>query len=310
MKYSVVIPVFNSEGIVRNTVQRTVEFFEANNLLFEIIVVNDGSTDNSWSILNDLAKKDPRVKAINLLKNYGQHSANLCGFRYSSGDFLITIDDDLQNPPEEIIHLINKSKEGHDLVIGQFYEKRHALYRRIGSKLVTWMNSKVFGKPKDLMLSNFRLMNKDVVSRVCDYQTASPYIPGLVLMMSSAPANVLVEHHDRIKGQSNYSMIRILRLIATILFNHSSFPLRMVTGLGLAVSLFSLMLGAAYLVYGLMAESVVPGWTSLVVLLSFYNGVLMSMVGILGEYIVRILGQSNGHSPYHVKVVVDGDKIG
>lgn len=123
MKYSVVIPVFNSQGVVAATIDRTVAFFHNEGLEFEIILVNDGSPDQSWQVIQEKAQEYPMVIAVNLLHNYGQHVANLCGFSRATGDYIITMDDDLQNPPEEIRKLINKAAEGYDLVIGRFIEK-------------------------------------------------------------------------------------------------------------------------------------------------------------------------------------------
>jgi len=307
--YSVVIPVYNSERIVGETVARTVAFFEKQKLSFEIILVNDASADGSWKLISGLAKKDGRIKAINLLRNYGQHNANLCGFRHATGDWLVTMDDDLQNPPEEIVHLIGKAAEGHhDLVLGRFRTKQHASYRRWGSKVVNWLNGKIFDKPEGLVLSNYRMLHKDVVRRICDYQSPFPYIPGLALMFSASPANVDVDHQPRREGKSSYTLFRIAKLVATILFNYSSFPLRLVMGVGLAVSLGSFVFGIAVLVHGFMHHSAVPGWTTLAVLLSFLNGMLMLMVGILGEYMVRLLTQASGRAPYQVKEVVDLDR--
>ena len=308
MKYSVVIPVYNSEQIVAETVSRTCAFFEAQNLDFEIILVNDGSVDQSWHVISDLARTSSRIKAINLLRNYGQHAANLCGFRHASGDWLVTMDDDLQNPPEEIAHLIAKATEGYDLVLGKFRSKMHASHRRMGSRIVNWLNGRIFKKPKGLVLSNFRILRKDVVKRICEYQSPFPYIPGLALMFSVSPANVEVEHQPRRIGKSSYNMLRIARLVATILFNYSSFPLRLVMGIGLAVSLASFVMGIVYLVKGLLHGSQVPGWTTLVVLLAFFNGMLMLMVGILGEYMVRLLTQASGSTPYQVKELVDSNQ--
>ncbi len=308
-KYSVVIPVYNSERIVGETVARTVAFFENAGLAFEIILVNDASPDGSWKVISALARKDRRIKAINLLRNYGQHNANLCGFRHVSGDWLVTLDDDLQNPPEEIAHLIRKAAEGHhDLVLGRFRSKQHASYRRWGSKVVNWLNGKIFDKPEGLTLSNFRLLHKDVVQRICDYQSPFPYIPGLALMFSASPANVEVEHLPRREGKSSYNFIRIAKLVATLLFNYSSFPLRLVMGVGLAASVASFMFGVYILVRSLVHGSAVPGWTTLAVLLSFLNGMLMLMVGMLGEYMVRLLTQASGRAPYQVKEVVDLDR--
>ena len=161
VNYSVIIPVYNSEDIVRETVNRTIQFFSYNNYSFEIILINDGSYDGSWKIIKGLAKNNTNVVSINLLKNYGQHSAILCGIHHSKGNYIITLDDDLQNPPEEIIKLINKIHEGHDLVFAKFREKKHNSIRKKGSKLINYFNTKIFNKPKDLVLTNFRIFSRE-----------------------------------------------------------------------------------------------------------------------------------------------------
>ncbi|SVE50786.1 uncharacterized protein METZ01_LOCUS503640, partial [marine metagenome] len=140
-KYSVVIPVYNSADIVAETVDRVAGFFNDSGLDYEMVLVNDGSCDNSWDIILGKTKENPHIIAIDFLKNYGQHTANFCGFKESTGDYVITLDDDLQNPPEEIIHLIKKAEEeNYDLVIGQFEKKRHPFYRRLGSYLIGKLN--------------------------------------------------------------------------------------------------------------------------------------------------------------------------
>lgn len=306
-QYSVVIPVFNSEGVVGETVKRTCEALEAEGATFEIILVNDGSPDDSWNVIADIARTDPRVVAINLLRNSGQHAANLCAFRESRGEWVITMDDDLQNPPEEIFRLAEKAREGYDLVLGEFRQKQHASYRRFGTRVIRLINRRIFGQEKDLTLTNFRMIRRDVVDRICAYHGPYPYIPGLCLMYSARRANTLVEHHPRKVGQSNYSWRRILQLVAAILFNYSSFPLRVVAGIGIVIALCSFVLGAGYLLSGLFSQTRVPGWTTLVVLLSFFNGVLMVMLAMLGEYVVRIINQISTSDPYIVSEKVGMD---
>jgi len=300
-RYSVVIPVYNSEGIVGDTLDRTACFFEERGLSYEVIAVNDGSRDGSWDVLKARAAKNPRVLALNLLRNYGQHHANMCGFMHSRGEWVVTLDDDGQNPPEEIARLIEKAAEGHDLVIGRFREKRHPLYRRLGTRLVGVINRRIFHDQKGLVLTNFRLVRRDVVDRVCAYRTSYPYIPGLTLMFSNSRANAWVEHREREVGRTNYNLYKILKLVATILFNYSSYPLRLVAGVGVAVALLSFGLGAWYAVLALFRQAEVPGWTTLVVLLSFMSGMIILMLSMLGEYQVRMLNQISSADSFHVK---------
>jgi polyisoprenyl-phosphate glycosyltransferase len=303
-KYSAVIPVYNSEPIVRTTIECTSAFFQELGEPYEIIAVNDGSTDRSWNVLRACAAEDPHVVAVNLLHNYGQHTALLAGLAISKGDYVITLDDDMQNPPEEIIHLIRTADEGHDAVFGRFRQKQHAGYRKIGTRIIGWMNTAVFHKPRDLVLSNFRLLRRDVVDRICRYHTAYPYIPGLVLMFSASPANVAVEHRARTVGKSGYSLPKILALVMRILFNYSAFPLKVVSTLGAAIAGLSFVLGLFYLVRALFTGFEVAGWATLVVMLAFFNGLLILMVSMLGEYLVRLLNQSSRDRSYEVAEVV------
>lgn len=303
--YSVVIPVFNSQDILADTLRRTAAFFEDRQLDYEIVAVNDGSHDGSWAVLEQAARENPHILAIDLLRNSGQHNANLCGFRAARGTWVVTMDDDLQNPPEEIAHLIDKASEGFDLVIGRFGQKQHAGYRRLGSRLIRAINQRIFGQEPDLVLSNFRLIHRTVVDRICAYRGPFPYVPGLCLLYSGRRANALVEHHPRRTGSSNYNWRRILALVSTILFNYSSFPLRFVAGLGLVTAGISLLLGMYYLLAGLFGGVHVAGWTTIVVMLAFFNGVMMLMLAMLGEYVVRIINQLTMADPYFVRETID-----
>lgn len=306
-RYSVVIPVYNSEAVIADTVTRTLTWFDQIGESCELVLVNDGSHDRSWEVIADIARKEPRVVAIDLLHNSGQHAANLCGFRAARGDWLVTMDDDLQNPPEEIGKLIDKAGEGHDLVLGAFEHKRHASHRRLGSRLIRQLNRRIFGQEKDLVLSNFRLIRRDVVDRICAWRGPYPYVPGLCLMYSRHRANAAVRHDARKVGKSNYSLRRILSLVAAILFNYSSLPLRIIAGIGMLVALGSFALGAFYLIRALLFDISVEGWTTLVVLLAFFNGIVITMLAMLGEYVVRIINQISSDDPYVVRERIGRD---
>lgn len=305
-RVSAVIPVFNSEDTVAETVRRTVEFLTARRTPYEVILVNDGSHDDSWEIIKAEAENDPRVVAINLLKNYGQHNANMCGLRASTGDYVVTLDDDLQNPPEEIDGLLAAAQAGHDVVFARFKQKQASGVRRLGSWMIGLMNRRIFGQPRDLVVSNFRILRRDVVDRICASGSSYPYITGLALLHSGNPGNVITEHNQRASGDSNYGPTRIARLVLTILFSYSVFPLRLMAAVGAVIALTSCGIGVVYLILGLLGAQQVPGWTTLVVLLSFLNGIVILMLSMLGEYIVRILSQVSHREAYHVRGMVDG----
>lgn len=302
--YSVVIPVYRSEKMIQKTVLGVHKFLTGYGKRFEIILVNDGSPDASWSIIKGMARKYPEIIAIDLLKNYGQHYANLCGFREAKGDFIITMDDDLQNPPEEIAKLIEISKKDYDLVIGKFQSKQHSIIRRIGSHIIGWLNRRVFNVNDGLILSNFRIIRRDVINRVCEDSSFSPYIPGLVLKHSVKRKNVLVTHLPRASGKSNYTFRKILHLVANILFNHSTIPLRYSAAFGFLSAGSGFFLSVYFLVSALIKGSNSPGWASIVTLISFFSGVLILLLSVIGEYIIRVLREIDTNKGYRIREIL------
>jgi len=303
--YSAIIPVYNSERIVGVTISETIKFFNKHRFNYELIIINDGSSDKSWDILKNIASKNTRIKAINLLRNYGQHTAVYCGLQKSTGDYVITLDDDMQNPPNEIIHLINKANENYDVVFGKYRIKKQSLYRRLGSFIVNSINKKIFDIPDGIVTTNFRIIRRDVVSRVCEYKTNYPYVQGLIMMCSSNPANVLVKHKARKIGNSNYNIIKITTLVARILFNYSSYPLRLTSIIGILFSILSFILGIYYFLRAIILGSSVPGWATIAVMISFFDGITLLMLGMLGEYTIRLLNQVSLRKSYYIKEEVN-----
>lgn len=293
-RYSIVIPVYNSATFIDRTIAELREYLESRSLDYEIILVNDGSKDHSWERLCALAEENRRIVPVDLLKNYGQHSAIFTGFSLVRGDFVITMDDDAQNPPSEIDRLIEKIGEGYDIVFGKFREKKHSFFRRQGTKLIDYLNRKIFGKPADLALTNFRIVRREVIDRVVTHRTTIPYIPGLLLIYSGKPGNVLLEHRERIEGKSNYTMKKILQLVSRIVFGYSSYPLRALSAAGLFFSLAGFLYGTALIVKKLVAGTSVEGWTTIAVLISFFGGFIVLMLGMIGEYVVRAVQQLSG----------------
>lgn len=298
--YSIVVPVCNSVDVVGDTVDQTVEVFEREGLSYELILVNDGSRDGSWNVIADKARANPCIIALDLLRNYGQQHASLAGFREASGDYVITLDDDLQNPPDQALLLIDEAMRGRDLVFGKFERKQAAGYRRLGSKAISMVNRHIFDQPRNLAVSNFRILRRDVVKRICAFRTAYPYITGQALLSSSNPSHVSVRHEPRPVGKSNYGTVRIIRLVLTILFSYSSYPLRLAAFGGFLISIASFLIGTVYLVMGLAGDIQVKGWTTLVVLVAILNGFVIALLSMLGEYVVRTLNTVSYDEPYHV----------
>lgn len=304
---SVVIPVYNSAGIVTATVGEVRAVLAARSLDGEVVLVDDGSGDDSWRVIAALAAHHDDIVAIRLLRNYGQHNANLAGFRATRGDWVVTMDDDGQNPAEEIPRLLAAARDGdHDVVFGRFHRKAAPRFRSFGSSLIGAMNRRLFGQPDDLVVSNHRILHRQVVDRICADATRYPYITGQALLYSASPANLDVEHRPRRGGTSTYTTRRILTLVLRILFSYSLAPLHIAAVVGGLIALASFVGGAAYLVRGLLTETAVPGWTSIMVLLAFFQGVTLLILAMLGEYVVRTLNQVSERPTYHVARTVDG----
>lgn len=286
---SVVIPVFNSERVVGTTVREVCDFFDSQGQRFELILVNDGSRDGSWEILESLAKSRPEIVAIDLFKNYGQHTANFCGFSHARGEYVVTMDDDGQNPPAEISKLVKKASEGFDLVLGEFPNKQHSIYRIVGSKLVGFLIRRVFGGETKLTLSNFRIIHNSVIEKVLNHRKFQPFVPGLLLRYSKAQANVATLHRKRKVGHSNYTLRKIMSLIFSILFSYSTIPLRCASAIGILSAVCGLILMICIFSGYLLQGQSVPGWTSISLLIVVFGSLNIAILSIIGEYQIRIL---------------------
>lgn len=212
-KYSVVIPVYNSAKILAKTVARVHRFFAEQALSYEIVLVNDASTDNSWQVALSIAHSGPHVIAMNFAHNLGQHAALLCGISAARGEYLITMDDDLQNDPAEIAHLIGAAKDGSDLIFGRYRVKHTSAFRRFGSFLMRNCVHWICGTPAGLRISNFRMFSRDIATGMLAMAGERPNINCLALFNAQRPRDVLVEHHPRPEGKSGYDLSRLAGLM-------------------------------------------------------------------------------------------------
>lgn len=235
-RISVVIPVFNSAAIVGETLDRVVRACEREGWIAEVIAVDDGSTDGSRDVLRDGAARHPHVRVVELARNVGQHAALLVGLRAARGEVVVCLDDDLQHPPEAIPRLVRRLEEGHDVVFARFATPKHAAWRRPGSALVRAMDRYLFGAPRGLSVSSFRAMRREVADRVCAYQGTTPYVRGQMLLASTSPANVDVEHQLRPVGRSGYSSLALVALVLRVLLGWSRIPAWLALAGGLALT--------------------------------------------------------------------------
>jgi glycosyltransferase involved in cell wall biosynthesis len=305
IQVSVVIPAFNSEKFLVLTVNQLLDTMNSQQQSFEVVIVDDGSGDKTWEVIEQLATANDQIVGIRLLKNYGQHSALLCGLRHTKGNFVVTMDDDLQNPPNEIPRMIAFIKDNnHDLVIGRFVEPQKARIRIVGTGLVDRIVNKVFNKDPELSLSTFRVVRRDVVERVCRSNNPTPYITGELLYAAGSIANFDVRHDKRIQGKSTYNPLKILELVRRITFSYSIELLRASSRVGVVVSLISFLLSTALTIRGVLTNGVVPGWTSMVTATSFFAAIIILLLSMIGEYLAIVLLQTSGTPAYREAGIV------
>lgn len=287
-KISVVIPAYRSRNSLPTLVSRLEKVLANSCQNFEIIIIDDFSPDDTWHILKKLKNEHPYLKIVRLLQNSGQHNAILCGFNIAQGDIIVTMDDDLQNPPEEIPKLLDAINEGYNLAIGAYDSKKHAPGRNLGGKLVDSLQRRIFGLPKDFQLTSFRAVRKIVVDNVVSMSGAFPYITCMLLSHTSSYVNVPVRHEPRPFGKSNYNMTRSLQLVFNLMFSFSPYPLYCVAALCLGALGISTILGA-YVVWKVFLDgNSVPGWASTLLAISFFNGLTLLALVIHSLYLSRL----------------------
>lgn len=291
---SVVIPVYRSAPLLPELVERLTRTLDAHTRSWEIVFVDDASPDQSFEVLLRLRAGDPRLRLIQLARNHGQQHAVLCGLNYARGAAVVTMDDDLQNPPEEVPKLLAALAEGHAAVIGRIEDKQHGWWRNAGTRLNQYFAGKILGKPKRLYLSSFRALSRFAVERIVRYKGAHPHIAALLL--KSVPvgriANVDVAHAAR-TGASGYTLGKLLMTASYLLVNHSYIPLRFMTAWGLALSLLSLAFAAVVVIRVWLYGSPLQGWPSLTVLVAFLGGNILMALGIVGEYLGRLVEEQS-----------------
>lgn len=303
--FSVVIPVYNSEDSLIPLTKQLDSVFQKLNKTYEIVFVNDASQDKSLKVLRELASTYSNVIVIDLFRNYGQQNALMCGFNYCTGDFFITMDDDLQHDPEDIPIFYQKIQEGYDVVIGNYLSKHHNLIKNAGSYIMRFLNKRIFHiTNKNLRFSSYRMIRREVIDQIKGERTNYPYISGLLVSTTSKVVNIDVNHRARIYGESSYSITSLIKLAFNLLINYSSIPLKIVGYLGLFVSLFSICFGGYFIIRKLIVGTMPPGFTTLFVLISFYNAMIFIFLYFLSEYISRILKESSQSKQYVVREVI------
>lgn len=298
---SVVIPVFNSQNTLFQLVNRLLLVLKARNQRFEIIFVNDGSMDSSWDVITKLAQQHPVIRGFNLGTNFGQHNALLAGIREARFDTLVTLDDDLQNPPEEIPKLLANLTSEIDVVYGAREKEQHGIWRNLASQTVKLSLTYFLGVKTARKSSAFRVFRTNLRNGFLNYQCDFISIDVLLSWVTNRFASVTVAHHLREVGKSNYSPARLYRHAFNMLTGFTTLPLQLASAIGLLFTAFGGLILAYVLVNFFVFRNQVPGFTFLASIISIFSGAILFSIGIVGEYLARMYSRTLQKPAYFVR---------
>lgn len=299
VEISVIIPVYNSADCLPALAEQL--DIALKNSSNEIILVNDGSSDQSWTVLTELCAKYPKMKAINLSRNFGQNNAIIAGIKNCKGEFGVIMDDDLQHDPKDILSLVNECKKGIDICFGNFDNLKQKNWKNAGSQLNGKVAEWFIGKPKDLYLSPFKAFRKNIIEGLKAYNGAYPYVDAIMLQLTSSFSQITIQHHDRFKGKGSYGFFKSLRVFINHALSYSVFPLHILSWTGGISALLSMILGVYYLVEYMSKGHRVEGWITITLLILFFGGLILLSLGIIGQYIARMYRAGNFNIPFAVR---------
>lgn len=303
--YSIIVPVYRSKESLTILIDRISELFSKQlaEKSYELIFVNDSPFDKeTCRVLDELYKQFPdTVVVIELTRNFGQQSAVLCGIAKSSGEYIITMDDDMQHDPFDIPKLLEK--QTNDIVIAKFKNKKHSFFKRTTSSIKGYFDHIILGKPRNIKLTSFRLFNRIIADNILKIQTPYPFIPALLFSVSNNIVNVEVPHFAREEGRSHYTFLKMIKLFANLLINNSSLLLRYIGYLGLFLAFVSFVFAGVIIYKKIFLGISLQGWSSIMVTILFFGGMIMFTLGIIGEYLVRIIHTSENRPHYFIRKI-------
>ena len=285
---SVVVPIFNEQENLPELRRRLAEALEKTGEDWEVVLVNDGSPDDSLEVCRRLCRQnDVALSVVNLSRNFGEHNAVMAGVTHARGAFVVTMDDDLQNPPEEVVRLWRHARDnGYDVVYTYYAESRHAVWRNLGSRFTNWCADRLLDKPKGLYLSSFRCISSFTANAILDHTGPFPYVDGLILQVTQNIGSLEVKHLPRAEGRSNYTLKRLTRLFFSMLLNFSVTPLRLGVLAGFAMAGLGLLVFVEVMVEALTGGTP-RGWASVMAATLLLSGLQLVMLGLVGEYLGR-----------------------
>jgi undecaprenyl-phosphate 4-deoxy-4-formamido-L-arabinose transferase len=300
---SIVVPVYRGASTIGRLVEAVSQLKPAGGI--EIILVNDGSPDDSGDVCRRLAETATvPLTYIEHARNFGEHNAVMTGLRAARGAYVINMDDDLQNPPEELIRLYDHARlGGWDVVYTRYAKKEHEGWRNLGSRFANKVADSLLDKPKGLYLSSFRCMSAMVVREVTKYSGPYPYIDGLIMQVTQRISSIEVAHYARADGVSNYNMRRLVRLWLNLATNFSVLPLRLAIFAGVAMGMLGFLVAIVVIIEALFFETP-SGWASSMMLMLLIAGVQFTILGVIGEYVGRAFLSANGKPQGVVRDVI------
>lgn len=305
IKLSIVSPVYRAEKMVHMLVERIVKSVTTITEDFEIILVNDASPDASWSVIEHECAQDKRVKGVNLSRNFGQHYAITAGLHYAKGEWVVVMDCDLQDRPEEIPALYQKAQEGYDIVYARRKQRQDKWLKRMTSRAFNAVLNRLSGLNKDKDVANFGIYHQRVIKEYNKIPEQSRSFGSLILYLGFRTAIIDVQHAEREEGTSSYTLVRMLKLAFDVIISNSNKPLRMAVGLGFGMSVLSFLLALYNLVARMLGIISFPGYTTTVFSIWFVGGLMLFVMGVLGLYIGKIFDQVKGRPIYIVRNTIN-----
>ncbi len=302
---SVVVPVYNSESTLVELTSRIAAVLTPLTQNHEIIIVNDCSQDASWEVITMLAKQNTTIVGLNLMHNYGQHNAILAGITKAQYEFIVTMDDDLQHPPEMIPQLIEKLNDGYDVAYGKPAFRNHSTWRNFSSKLLKKILKVVLGAEMGHKSSAFRAFRSILCNGFKDFKDAQLSIDVLLSWSAARVTHIMVDHQARRIGKSGYTMKKLLQLSFSMLTGYSTIPLRIASGIGLITSLLGFSMFFYVVIRRLLQTAYVPGFAFIASEIALFAGLQLFAIGIIGEYIARMHFRTMGRPPYVIREEVD-----
>lgn len=297
---SVVSPVYRGEKMVAELVRRNVEALSAITEEYEIILVNDCSPDESWREIEKECTNNLKVKGLNLSRNFGQHYAITAGLSYASGEWVVVMDCDLQDRPEEIPNLYKKAQEGYDSVLAQRVQRSHGLFKKMGSKMFYKVFSYLTDTKQDASVANFGIYNRKVIDAVLSMGDAMRYFPTQVQWVGFKKAYLPIQHDERAEGKSTYNWSRLFRLAFDTIVSFSDKPMRLMVKLGMLVTLAAFVVGIVFVVRYCLGLIEVMGYASLIISLWLLAGIIISLIGVVGIYLGKLFEKAKDRPAFIV----------